>query len=99
MLLMAVLIVVVVMEGGPRMHLHALNSAAPAMPEGDFRTAKITKESDGRGCWRQIFDNQTGSMVRSQEPCDATSYDANGAPVPVGTIHRLDAISKSFSGH
>jgi hypothetical protein len=99
MLLMAVLIAVVVIEGGPRMPLHALNSAAPAMPEGDFRTAKITKESDGRGCSRQVFDNQTGSMGRTQEPCEATSYDADGAPVPVGTLHRLDAISKSFSGH
>jgi hypothetical protein len=69
------------------------------MPDGDVRTAKITNDSDGKGCWQQIFDNQTGRMVRTPQPCEATVYDSKGAPVPVGTIHRLDAISKSFPGH
>jgi hypothetical protein len=68
-------------------------------PDGDLRTAKITKASDGNGCSQEIFDNQTGRMNRSQQPCEATAYDSHGAPVPVGTIHRLDAISKSFAGH
>jgi hypothetical protein len=68
-------------------------------PDGDLRTAKITKASDGNGCSQEIFDNQTGRMNRSQQPCEATVYDSRGAPVPVGTIHRLEAISKSFAGH
>jgi hypothetical protein len=72
--------------------------AATAMPERD-RTARITTNSDGNGCSQQIFDNQSGRMFRSQKPCDMTEYDANGVPVPAGTIHRLDAISKSFPGH
>jgi hypothetical protein len=54
---------------------------------------------DGKGCSQQVFDNQTGRMRQSQLPCEAIAYDSNGAPVPVGTIHRLDAIRKSFSGH
>jgi hypothetical protein len=65
----------------------------------DLRTAKITQDLDGKGCSQQVFDNQTGRMRQSQLPCDATTFDSNGVPVPVGTIHRLDAISKSFSGH
>jgi hypothetical protein len=68
-------------------------------PDGDLRTAKITKTSGDNGCSQEIFDNQTGRMNRSQQPCEATAYDSHGAPVPVGTIHRLDAISKSFAGH
>jgi hypothetical protein len=59
----------------------------------------IIDASDGSGCRQRAFDNQTGRMVRSQQPCDSTTLDGSGAPVPVGTIHRLDAISKSFSGH
>jgi hypothetical protein len=46
----------------------------------------------------KFFNNQTGRMTRSQQPCDMTTRDSNGVPVPQGTIHRLDAISKSFSG-
>jgi hypothetical protein len=78
-----------------------LNAApvATATPELDLRTAKITKDFDGKGCSQQVFDNQTGRMRQSQLPCEATVLDSNGMPVPVGTIHRLDAISKSFPGH
>jgi hypothetical protein len=72
---------------------------APATPDNDLRTAKITKNSDRDGCSQEIFDNQTGRMNRSSQPCEATVYDSHGAPVPVGTIHRLEAISKSFAGH
>ena len=83
------------------MSVPALNSSrtATAMPDSDTHTAKITNESGGKGCSQQTFDNQTGRMTRSQQPCEATAYDSNGAPMPLGTIHRLDAISKSFSGH
>jgi hypothetical protein len=73
--------------------------AASASRDGDLRTAKITNNSGDGGCWQQSFDNQTGRMTRSPKPCENTVYDASGTPVPVGTIHRLDAISKSFPGH
>jgi hypothetical protein len=79
----------------------ALNAApvTTTTSELDLRTAKITQDLDGKGCSQQVFDNQTGRMRQSQLPCEATTFDSNGVPVPVGTIHRLDAISKSFSGH
>lgn len=99
-LLLAALTAVVVIVAETPMSVHSLTSpqTAMAMPNNNLRTAKITNDSDGKGCWQQIFDNQTGRMTRSQ-PCEATTYDGNGVPIPLGTIRRLNAISKSFSGH
>ena len=78
-------------------HMTRSLQTATAMPDGD-RTAKITRDVNGKECSQEIFDNQTGRMTKSQQPCGATALDSNGMPVPLGTIHRLDAISKSFSG-
>jgi len=101
MLLAAALTVVVVIAAESPIWLHATkpSQSAGAIPDIDLRTAKITRDSNGTECWQTIFDNQTGRMTRSRQPCETTAYDGNGAPVPLGTIHRLDAISKSFSGH
>lgn len=56
-------------------------------------------EGDIEFCKRLRFDD-TGRAFQDVVPCDQSSIrDARGQPVPVGTIHRLDAISKSFSGH
>jgi hypothetical protein len=102
MLLVAALIAVaaVVATGSPK-SVSALNPppVTTAASDSDLRIAKITKDLDGKGCSQQVFDNQTGRMRQSQLPCEATAFDSNGVPVPVGTIHRLDAISKSFPGH
>jgi hypothetical protein len=64
----------------------------------EIHTATITNASDANGCFQQQFDNKTGRMTRLQEPCETAALDGNGVPIPVGTIHRLDAISKAFSG-
>jgi hypothetical protein len=73
--------------------------SASAAPGNNFGSVKVMIDSaDGNGCRQQVFDNQTWHMTRSQEPCDTMSRDSNGVPVPSGTIHRLDAVSKSFSG-
>src|SRR5450432_2784145 len=69
---------------------------ASAVPDNTLRTAKVTIDSvDGNGCQQQVFDNQTWRMTRTQQPCNPTARDSNGVPIPLGTIHRLDAISKS----
>jgi hypothetical protein len=86
--------VMIVMSG----HSSRAPQVALAAPDGDLHTTKITKDLGGKECAQDIFDNQTGRMTRSTRPCDATAYDSNGAPIPLGTIHRLDAINKSFSG-
>jgi len=88
-----------VMASGHPKSPRLLSSPTIVSPDNDLRTAKITNNSDGQGCWQQTFDNQTGRMARTQQPCETTAHDSNGVPVPLGTIHRLDAISKSFSSH
>jgi hypothetical protein len=101
MLLLATLTAVVVVTVEHPISVHSNSpQTATAMPDADVRTAKVTRDSeDGKGCWQQIFDNQSGRMTRLQRPCEAPAYESHGTPVPLGTIHRLEAISKSFSGH
>lgn len=56
-------------------------------------------ESDMEFCKRLKFDD-SGRLFQDVVPCDQSGpRDARGQPVPVGTMRRLDAISKSFSGH
>jgi hypothetical protein len=56
-------------------------------------------DGDREFCKRLRFDDD-GRIFQDAVPCDQSSVrDARGQPVPVGTIRRLDAISKSFSGH
>jgi hypothetical protein len=55
-------------------------------------------ESDIPVCRRLTFGSK-GQIVRDVVPCDGSVRDARGQPVPVGTMQRLDAISKAFAGH
>jgi hypothetical protein len=66
----------------------------------DLRTGHITDESvDRRDCQERIFDNQTGRVTRLDKRCgDAVVLDSRGMPIPLGTLHRMDAIKKSFAG-
>jgi len=69
------------------------------LPNNTLRIGKVTNNSiDDKKCGELIFDNQTGRMVSSEQPCDTTAFGSIGVMTPSGTIHRLDAISKSFSG-
>jgi hypothetical protein len=95
----AIITAVVFVTASPRSVIATNSPPVITTPENDLRTARITTNSDGNGCWQKVFDNQTGRMLRSQKPCEAAAYDINGAPAPLGTIHRLDAISKSFTSH
>ena len=65
--------------------------------EFDVGTARITNDLNGK-CATGAFDNKTGRITQSDQPCAEIPRDSNGVPIPVGTIHRLDAISKAFSG-
>ena len=71
----------------------ATESSSDRLPTGTI------VDSDIEFCKRLRFDDN-GRVFHDVAPCDQSSIrDARGQPVPVGTIHRLDAISKSFSGH
>lgn len=59
--------------------------------DDDLRTARITIPSDNGECSQQLFDNQTGRVAKSSQPCEAM-------PTFDSTARRLDQISKSFSG-
>jgi hypothetical protein len=70
-------------------------TVSEAVPES-LPTGTIA-ESDIPVCRRLTFDNK-GQIVRDVVPCDGSVRDARGQPVPVGTMQRLDAISKAFAG-
>jgi hypothetical protein len=83
------------------MSAHSMKSsqAVSEGPDNNLSSGKVMIDSaDGNGCRQHVFDNQTWRMTRSQQPCDTTARDSNGVPIPLGTIHRLDAINKSFLG-
>lgn len=76
-----------------RSSITATDSASESVPTGTIA------DSDREFCKRLTFDD-SGRAFRDVVPCDGESTrDARGQPVAVGTMHRLDAISKSFSGH
>lgn len=57
----------------------------------------IDLPSGANGCQHRMFDNRTGQISESGIPCqNAVAVDANGVPIPLGTVHTLNAISKSF---
>ena len=59
----------------------------------------ILQETGGQQCALAKFDNDTGRTIESSRHCEnIVVLDSRGVPVPQGTVHRLDAISKSFSG-
>jgi hypothetical protein len=74
-----------------------LQQTAISRPDDAVRIGRIVRESDDAGaCRQQNYDNQTGRIV-SINSCNNAVHDTGGAPVPQGTIRRLDAISHSFS--
>jgi hypothetical protein len=57
----------------------------------------IVLHSSSSGCQEKSFNNQTGQISDQSSPCHGdVVLDANGMPVPAGTIHTLNSISKSF---
>ena len=77
----------------------ASDGAATAAPV-EHRTGMIVVQTDANRCQQREFDNDTGRVLDSAAPCGSgVVLDAHGVPVPVGTVHRLGAISKSFSGN
>jgi hypothetical protein len=92
------LMVVAVMATEFALSTHSSGSSQTATtPSNEIRSATIIAESLDDNCRQRIFDNQTGAMADTRRPCkDPAVFDVNGLPVPAGTIHRLDGISKSF---
>jgi len=68
--------------------------------EAGTRTGTVMLQTDEKRCEVLKFDNDSGRAVDRARRCDNNvTFDTRGVPVPVGTVHRLDAISKSFLGN
>jgi hypothetical protein len=75
---------------------------APVVENGASRSdpnsvATIVMRSGTNGCQQKSFNNQTGQISDQTSPCpNDVVLDAKGVPIPTGTIHTLNSISKSF---
>jgi hypothetical protein len=83
--------------GVPWLSRPTSNAALNTADIEDLQIGTLTLQTDGNECELMKFDNETGRAIENTARCrkDVT-LDAHGAPVPMGTVHRLDAISKSF---
>lgn len=72
----------------------AENGASHADPSS---VATIVLHSSTSGCQQRSFNNRTGQISDQTSSChNDVVLDAKGVPVPTGTIHTLNSISKSF---
>jgi hypothetical protein len=71
-------------------------NGAASHPEPNS-VATIILRSNSSGCQQRSFNNQTGQISDQTSPChNDVVLDAKGMPIPAGTIHTLNSISKSF---
>ncbi len=72
--------------------------SAPTL-DSESRTGKIVLQTNPDQCEQIKFDNANGRFIDGLKPCDnQIQFDDHGRPIPLGTIHRLDAINRSFFG-
>ena len=72
---------------------------AQAANTPDVGVGSISQQTDKGRCELVKFDNYTRRTIEYSQHCETNIVrDAHGLPVPVGTVHRLDSISKSFLG-
>ena len=97
-------LIVLVAAGGLLMLAHERNvwfadrRATEAVVQ--HRTANIVLNEGTKDCQLKSFDNTTGRISDAHKPCpDETTSDIGRNPAPQGTLHTMDAISKSFRSH
>lgn len=57
----------------------------------------IVLHSGTSACQQKTFNNQTGQISDLPSPCHSdVVVDAKGVPIPAGTLHTINSISKSF---
>jgi hypothetical protein len=70
-----------------------------AANSGDTGVGSILQQTDKGRCELVKFDNYSGRTIEYAKRCETNVVrDAHGIPLPIGTVHRLDSISKSFLG-
>jgi hypothetical protein len=71
-----------------------VNAASRVEPNS---VGTIVLHSGPSGCQQKSFDNQTGQILNQPSSChNDVVLDAKGMPIPAGTVHTLNSISKSF---
>lgn len=68
---------------------------APAAAQSGA-TASIYIHPEAGKCQSRTFDNQTGQISETSAGCPVAPVDAKGMPVPSGTVHTMNSISRSF---
>lgn len=71
----------------------AENAASRTEPNS---VATIVLHSNAGRCQEKSFNNQTGQISNQSSCQNEVALDAKGNPIPAGTIHTLNSISKSF---
>jgi hypothetical protein len=70
------------------------NTSSRAEPNA---VATIVLNPGTSGCQQKSFNNQTGQISDQISPCHGdVVLDEKGMPIPTGTVHTLNSISKSF---
>jgi hypothetical protein len=78
----------------------ATDESANGAGAANGKTASIVLRRSAKLCEHKTFDNQTGRISNADTPCPQdVMLDADGIPVPTGTVRTLNAISKTFGGH
>ncbi len=77
-----------------------LERSMPTPGSEGTRVGTIILRPDSDRCEQMKVDNDSGRNLEEAKPCDnKVILDAHGKPMPMGTVHRLDAISRSFFRH
>jgi hypothetical protein len=95
-------LVIVAEFGVPWISQPILSVAINNVDVDSSQIGRITLRTDENECELMKFNNETGRTIENDVRLrkDVT-LDAHDVPVPTGTAHRLDAISRSFliGGH
>jgi hypothetical protein len=77
---------------------HPISNPAINTTDADnSQIGTLTLQTDENKCELMKFNNETGRTIEHDARCQKdVALDAHGVPVPMGTVHRLDAISRSF---
>jgi len=78
----------------------SMNTEHPqSADQAGARVGSIVVQNNNGTCRVMKFDNSTGQTLQTSTHCDEPEVlDSHGVPVPTGTVHRLESISKSFRG-
>jgi hypothetical protein len=76
--------------------LPALVASNFAVREEGTVVGSIMLHSPANECRHKTFNNRTGQIADAGTPCNDALVDDKGVPIPMGTVHTMGSISRSF---